>query len=101
MTDPAFAVLDELIAALEQPGAIDLGLGGSVVARARTLRGRPGTLRPRQARSPGHRLVRPASATTRTLLRRRFAVPGTRTGRRPGPVRRLRQARTLSMPRPW
>ncbi|PPI24064.1 hypothetical protein [Rathayibacter sp. AY1B5] len=96
MTDPAFAVLDDLIAALERPGSIDPGLSRSVAVQAAVLRlPSPRTAhRPRPtSRFTGRRLVRPGSAARRAPARHRVVVPAGPAERRAARGRRLKRAR--------
>ncbi|PPG48631.1 hypothetical protein C5C24_15485 [Rathayibacter sp. AY2B3] len=96
MTDPAFAVLDDLIAALERPGSIDPGLSRSVAVQAAVLRLQPSRTahRPRPtSRFTGRRLVRPGSAARRAPARHRVVVPAGPAERRAARGRRLKRAR--------
>ncbi|AZZ49885.1 hypothetical protein C5C31_09335 [Rathayibacter rathayi] len=90
MTDPTLAVLNDLIAALAHPGAIDPGLSRSVVARAVALRLQPArtAYRPRPSSRFTGRLVSPGEAARRALARRRVVV-------RAGLTTRLEQNRRL------
>ncbi|PPI48057.1 hypothetical protein [Rathayibacter tritici] len=96
MTDPALAVLDDLIAALNRPGAIDPGLSRAVVAQAAALRLRPARAADRpllSSRFPGRRLVRPGDAARPALARHRILVRAGLVERRPERNRRLEWGR--------